>query len=103
MGSYSDVLGSVAHRMPTAASAPVLGVVSEAENYLLAPPVQADVDLLQWRADHEEVWPHLSCMARQFLGCPATSASAERVLSLAGRLYGDLTQGMTDLSLEERM
>ena len=103
MGSYSDFLGSVAHLMPTAASAPVLGVVSEAENYLLVPPVQADVDLLQWWADHEEVWPHLSRMARQFLGCPATSASAERVFSLAGRLYGDLTQGMTDLSLEERM
>jgi hypothetical protein len=103
MGSYSDFLGSVAHLMPTAASVPVLGVLSEAENYLQIPPVQADIDLLQWWAEHEEVLPHLSRMARQFLGCPATSASAERVFSLAGRLYGDLTQAMNDVSLEERM
>ena len=39
----------------------------------------------------------------QYLGCPATSASAERVFSLAGRLYNDLRQNMTDLTLEERM
>ena len=77
MGSYNDFLGSVAHLMPTAASAPVLGVVSEAEKYLQIPPVQADIDLLQWWAEHEEVWPHLSHMARHFLpvGCTATSAS----------------------------
>ena len=69
----------VSHLMPTAASAPALGVVSEAEKYLQMPPVQADIDFLQWwaSAEHEEEGPHLSCMARQFLGCPATSASAE--------------------------
>ena len=84
-------------------SPPSAPPLSEAEKYLQIPPVQVDIDLLQWWAEHEEVGSHLSCMAHQFLGCPATSASAERVFSLAGRLYGDLTQAMNDVSLEERM
>ena len=48
-------------------------------------------------------YPHVARMARQFLGCPATSASAERVFSLAGRLYSDLRQHKNDGTLEERM
>ena len=52
---------------------------------------------------NESQYPNLARMAQQYLGCPATSASAERVFSLAGRLYNGLRQNMTDLSLEEGM
>jgi hypothetical protein len=39
-------------------------------------------------------------MARQYLGVPATSASAERLFSLAGRAFDDLRQGMKEEMLE---
>ena len=35
-------------------------------------------------------------MARQYLGVPATSASAERLFSVAGRTYHDLRQNLKD-------
>ena len=47
-------------------------------------------DLLLWWKVHESTYPHLAMMARQFLGCPATSASVERVFSVAGRMFDDL-------------
>ena len=51
----------------------------------------------------ESEYPHLSKMARQYLGVPATSASAERLFSIAGRVYDDLRQNTDDGVLEERM
>ena len=76
---------------------------SEAAAYLELPDVSMDTDILVWWAEHEEKFPHLSVMARQFLGVPATSASAERLFSIAGRVYDDLRQGMRPEMLEERM
>ena len=39
-------------------------------------------------------------MARQYLGVPATSASAERLFSIAGRSFDDLRQRMKEEMLE---
>ena len=62
---------------------------SEAKRYLelASPPMSTDV--LEWWAEHEIDFPALSVMARQYLGVPATSASAERLFSalLAVRWY----------------
>ena len=55
--------------------------------------------LLLILADYKD----LSRMARQFLGTPATSASAERLFSIAGRVYSDLRQRMGEAALEEMM
>ena len=44
--------------------------------------------------------PH---MVRQYLSCPASSASAERIFSITGRLFDDLSQAMKEENLEERM
>ena len=60
-------------------------------------------DVLKWWAAHESVFPRLSRMARQYLGCPTTSASAERLFSIAGRAYDDMRQGMDDEILEMLM
>ena len=78
-------------------------VLNEAEKYLALQPASHDSDLLQWWAEHKSDFPHLSRMARQFLSVPATSASAERVFSLAGRIFSDLTQNQNDTTLEDRM
>ena len=50
--------------------------------------------------DHEGEYPDLTRMARQFLGVPATSASAERLFLLAGVEYLDLRQQMAEGKLE---
>ena len=76
---------------------------SEAHKYLELSPMPMDTDILAWWATNEKIFPNLSVMARQYLGCPATSASAERLFSIAGRVYGDLGQAMDDAMLEERM
>lgn len=76
---------------------------SEVERYLELPQVSKSADLLQWWAKHESSFPQLSKMAQQYLGCPATSASAERLFSIAGRVFDDLRQGMGEDMLEELM
>ena len=57
-----------------------------------------------WWKLHESTYPHLAMMARQFLlGCPATSASVERIFSVAGQLFDDLRRNLDDGRLEEMM
>jgi hypothetical protein len=61
-------------------------------------------DVFGWWSKIGKVrYPHLSKLVRQFLGCPASSAAAERVFSLAGRVFGDQNQNMNPRNLEERM
>ena len=104
-GSLGSWMLSVSHlNQQPATPAPQQRVSeTEAEKYLKLVPELMTTDVLDWWATHEAEFPNLARMARQFLGCPATSASAERVFSLAGRLYNDLRQHMTDGTLEERM
>ena len=91
-------LGAVGRRRPG-----VRGPVNEAEQYLAMQPASHDIDVLQWWAEHKSAFPHLSRMACQFLSVPATFASAERVFSLAGRIFSDLTRNQNDTTLEGRM
>ena len=67
---------------------------SEAQKYLSSPDVAMDCDILVWWANHELEYPHLSVMARQYLSMPTTSASAERLFSIAGRVFDDLRKNM---------
>ena len=104
-GSLESFMHSISHLTPVSSiqqpAAPVQ--VNEARAYLDAVSEPFAQDPLLWWGDHEGEYPHLARMAQQHLGCPATSASAERVFSLAGRLYSDLRQNMTDVTLEDRM
>lgn len=76
---------------------------NEARKYLSLPDAPMSTDVLQWWADHEDTFPNLSVLAQQYLGAPATSASAERLFSVAGRVFGDLRQHMNDKELEAVM
>jgi hypothetical protein len=49
-----------------------------------------NTDPLEWWTANEINFPVLMVMARQYLGVPATSASVERLFSLAGRAFDDL-------------
>ena len=45
-----------------------------------------------WRENHKR-FPNLSVMARQYLGCPATSASVERLFSAVGAAFEKKRKG----------
>ena len=67
------------------------------------PAVDMKTDLLEWWAENYINFPALSVMARQYLGVPATSASSERLFSIAGRSFDDLRQRMKEEMLEMLM
>lgn len=105
LGSFMDFMASVSHlQAPEAAQALVPVVKSEAKRYLELPAPPMNTDTLEWWAANEICnFPALSVMARQYLGVPATSASAERLFSIAGRAFDDLRQGMKEQMLEMLM
>lgn len=78
-------------------------IENEARRYLDLPDAPMATDILDWWAKHQTTFPNLSVMAQQYLGVPATSASAERLFSIAGRVFSDLRQGMGDDHLEALM
>jgi hypothetical protein len=92
-------MASVAH-LQAPVPAQVSRVKSEAHRYLELPAAPMNTDPLEWWAANEINFPALSVMARQYLGVPATSASAERLFSLAGRAFDDLRQRMKEEMLE---
>ena len=99
LGSFVDFMASVAH-LQAPVPAQVSRVKSEAHRYLELPADPMNTDPLEWWAANEINFPALSVMARQYLGVPATSASAERLFSLAGRAFDDLRQRMKEEMLE---
>ena len=60
--------------------------------YLDVPAAPMETDMLEWWALNEMKFPALSVMVSQYSGVPATSTSAERLFSIAGRVYDDLRQ-----------
>jgi hAT family dimerisation domain. len=89
--------------MPTVAECRKEQVENEATRWLQQPNVPATTDILQWWADNEEEYPNLANMAAQFLSVPATSASAERLFSIAGLVFDDFRQHMKDGTLEDML
>jgi hypothetical protein len=103
---------SLAARSSAACSAPEK---NNLEKYLLIAQEPMNTDVLAWwkLRDHNkpadpsthrpEGLPHLARMARQWLGCPATSAGVERLFSKAGSMHHDLKGSMEDGSLEHSL
>ena len=44
-------------------------------------------DASEWWQQHAKVFPNVAVMARQYLGCPASSAAVERLFSKVGVAY----------------
>ena len=100
------------------AEAPEVAAVdmkSDLEKYKLLAQEPMNTNVLDWwkARDHNkpadpstgraEGLPHLARMARQWLGCPATSAGVERLFSKAGSMHHDLKGSMEDGSLEHAL
>ena len=59
--------------------------------YLALPQIEytSEWDALEWWKTNAAKFPNLSVMARQYLGCPATSATVERLFSAVGIAFSD--------------
>lgn len=86
---------------PMSPAAPAPAAWDEVQAYLDVPAVPSSVRLLEWWAENRLRFPNLALMARQFLSVPATSASAERLFSLAGANFSDHRKNMTDEHLAD--
>jgi len=60
--------------------------------YLALPQIdwQTEWDGLTWWEQNAKKFPNLSVMARQYLGCPASSATVERLFSQVGIAFSKL-------------
>ena len=57
---------------------------TELNAYMRVQQVANDTDPLMWWKQHQEEFPRLARMARQYLAVPASSASPERLFSSVG-------------------
>jgi hypothetical protein len=62
-----------------------------------------DHDILYWWKQHAPDFPFLSRMGRTFLAALASSASAERLFSGAGKMHDDLKKSIDELTLEKQL
>jgi hypothetical protein len=87
------------------------GVVRAAEEkdelaeYLALPQIKykAETDSTDWWKDKAADFPNVAVMARQYLGCPATSASVERLFSQVGIAFSDKRKSASAATLENIM
>ena len=63
----------------------------EMAEYLKLPQIEGEDDWapLEWWCANKKRFPNLARMARQYLGCPATSATVERLFSAVGLAFSD--------------
>ena len=61
----------------------------EMAEYLELPQIENTSEWcgLEWWAENRKLFPNLARMARQYLGCPATSATVERLFSAVGHAF----------------
>ena len=82
-------------QMPAIQTSAVIGKNTDGSD------ITQDVDVLVWWRDVGQArFPHITVMSRQFLAIPASSATAERVLSFAGLTLSDLRKSLIVLVSE---
>jgi|SouAtlMetagenome_1021521.scaffolds.fasta_scaffold51687_1 hypothetical protein len=62
-----------------------------------------NLDPLMWWLANEKRFPTVAHMAKNFLGCPASTAGLERMFSALGRNHDDLRKKTLESTLEMRM
>ena len=76
---------------------------TELNAYMRMQQVANDTDPLMWWKQHQEEFPRLARMARQYLAVPASSASPERLFSSVGLVKSDLRGRLLDTTLIDVM
>ncbi len=72
---------------------------TELNAYMRVQQVVNDTDPLMWWKQHQEEFPRLDRMTRQYLAVPASSASPERLFSSVGLVKSDLRGRLLDTAL----
>jgi hypothetical protein len=72
---------------------------TELNAYMRVQQESNDTDPLMWWKKHQQEFPRLSRMTRQYLAVPASSASPERLFSSVGLLKSDLQGSLLDTTL----
>ena len=77
----------------------------ELKEYLALPQIKykSENDAMIWWMQNKEQFPNLEVMARQYLGCPATSASVERLFSKVGIAFSAKRKSSEAETLENLM
>ena len=73
----------------------------ELKEYLALPQIKCEHDAMMWWLEHQEQFPNLEVMARQYLGCPATSATVERLFSKVGIAFSAKRKRSEAATLED--
>jgi hypothetical protein len=76
---------------------------AQLQAYMQVQQVSNDTDPLMWWKQHQQEFPDLSRMARQYLTVPATSASPERFFSRVGLVQTDLRGSLLDTTMIDLM
>ena len=71
--------------------------------YLALPQIdyKTEWDALDWWKENATKFPNLSVMARQYLGCPASSATVERLFSQVGIAFSDRRKSATAATIAD--
>ena len=77
--------------------------VDEVTKYLDLPQIKykTEWDAIDWWKEHSSEFPNLAVMARQYLGCPATSATVERLFSKVGIAFAAKRKSSDAKTLED--
>ena len=80
-------------------------VKDELKEYLELPQIKykSEQDAMLWWLEHQKQFPNLEVMARQYLGCPATSATVERLFSKVGIAFSAKRKRSEAATLESLM
>ena len=76
---------------------------TELNAYMRVQQVANDTDPLMWWKQHQQEFPNLSRMVRQYLSVPARSASPERLFNSVGLVKSDLWGSLLDSTLIDVM
>jgi hypothetical protein len=103
MGRFLSSLLGAASRVSTST-----GPAMELTSYLLLPriPIAVDNEVynpLSWWRGNERAFPKLATLARKYLVMLTSSASVERVFSLAGWVVDKRRCSLMDSSIEDRL
>ena len=76
---------------------------TELNAYMRVQQVANDTDPLMWWKQHQQEFPRLSRMVRQYLSVPVSSVSPERLFSSVGLVKSDLWGSLLDSTLIDVM
>ena len=76
---------------------------TELNAYMRVQQVANDTDPLMWWKQHQQEFPRLARMTRQYLAVPASSSSPERLFSSVGLVKSDLWGSLLDSTLIDVM